>query len=108
MAESSITLAMRDLATHRDKTNGTTSDFCFLLVSQEGGAIGSALGIPVWTDVVEHRHLDEVHAVFVIGGAEHTHRYDERMLAWLRRAHRHADLMAHACGCPSSKSSAFS
>ncbi|CAB3696291.1 DJ-1/PfpI family protein [Paraburkholderia rhynchosiae] len=82
-----------DVANRKENTDLDGNCYRLLLVSQKGGAVRSSLGVLVWTDAVESRHVDDVHAVFVVGGPCKAYKYDERILAWLRRVYGHAEIV---------------
>ncbi|PTB24413.1 AraC family transcriptional regulator [Paraburkholderia caribensis] len=63
------------------------------LLSASGGRIASSSSVFVWTESVEsHRHTNDLHTLFIAGGAgAHHASRDERLVIWLRRAYRHSD-----------------
>ncbi|BCZ85351.1 AraC family transcriptional regulator (plasmid) [Paraburkholderia terrae] len=63
------------------------------LLSASGGRIASSSSVFVWTESVDsHRLTNDLHTLFIAGGAgAHHASRDERLIVWLRRAYRHSD-----------------
>lgn len=77
----------------RHPDNALHNYYDLRLVSASGGAIRSSSGVLIWSDAVDAHYAKDVHALFALGAANAAVENDERLLAWLRHAYPHAQVV---------------